>query len=82
VSAELMKTTTAALDDQVPGVNVPSSHLIYYVIALAVAGIIHEIGHALAATRCGTLARSHTTECMRSLCLPLLHATGAARTCR
>lgn len=40
----------AVLTPVVPGVNVPSSHLAYYMIALAVAGVIHEIGHALAAT--------------------------------
>ncbi len=36
---------------QIPGVNVPTSHLGYYVFALLVAGILHEFGHAFAAVR-------------------------------
>jgi S2P endopeptidase len=33
----------------IPGVNVPTSHLGYYVLALLVAGVLHEFGHAFAA---------------------------------
>lgn len=33
----------------IPGVNVPTSHLGYYVFALLVAGVLHEFGHAFAA---------------------------------
>eukprot|EP00124_Ichthyophonus_hoferi_P003921 Ihof_evm4s380 gene=Ihof_evmTU4s380 len=34
----------------IPGINVPSSHLVYFFIALILNGFIHEMGHALAAT--------------------------------
>lgn len=54
--------TNVSVRVQVPGVNVPSSHLAYYMIALAVAGVIHEIGHALAATRCRTTAYHNKGE--------------------
>jgi len=33
----------------IPGVNVPTSHLGYYVMALLIAGVLHEFGHAFAA---------------------------------
>ncbi|CAG8692923.1 881_t:CDS:2, partial [Funneliformis caledonium] len=33
----------------IPGVTLPISHLIYYLIALLVCGILHEAGHAVAA---------------------------------
>eukprot|EP00026_Physarum_polycephalum_P005879 Phypoly_transcript_05918.p1 GENE.Phypoly_transcript_05918~~Phypoly_transcript_05918.p1 ORF type:complete len:585 (+),score=99.29 Phypoly_transcript_05918:109-1863(+) len=33
----------------IPGVNVPTSHMGYYVFALLAAGILHEFGHAFAA---------------------------------
>ncbi|RIA99388.1 hypothetical protein C1645_747571 [Glomus cerebriforme] len=33
----------------IPGVTLPTSHLIYYLIALFICGIIHEAGHAIAA---------------------------------
>lgn len=36
---------------KIPGVNIPTSQLGYYFVALAFSGIIHEIGHALATTR-------------------------------
>ncbi len=36
---------------KIPGVNVPTSHLGYYFVALIVSGVFHELGHALAATR-------------------------------
>ncbi|CAB4416729.1 unnamed protein product [Rhizophagus irregularis] len=35
----------------IPGVTLPTSHLIYYLIALLICGIIHEAGHAIAAYR-------------------------------
>ncbi|CAI2166421.1 13328_t:CDS:2 [Funneliformis geosporum] len=35
----------------IPGVTLPISHLIYYLIALLVCGILHEAGHAVAAFR-------------------------------
>lgn len=34
-----------------PGINLPLSHIIYYFSTLFMAGIVHEIGHALAAVR-------------------------------
>jgi hypothetical protein len=71
---------------QVPGVNVPSSHLAYYMIALAVAGVIHEIGHALAATRCRNTAYHKKGEGVVNTDLigvSVVHAGScAARTCR
>jgi hypothetical protein len=36
---------------KVPGVNLPMSQLGNYMTALAVGGILHELGHALAAGR-------------------------------
>lgn len=35
---------------EVPGVNLPSSDLLYYFVALLFSGIFHEFGHALAGT--------------------------------
>ncbi|KAF8976671.1 hypothetical protein BGZ46_008063, partial [Entomortierella lignicola] len=35
----------------IPGVTLPLSHLPYYLIALLVAGVFHEAGHAIAAAR-------------------------------
>ncbi|PAA48240.1 hypothetical protein BOX15_Mlig015877g2 [Macrostomum lignano] len=35
----------------VPGVNLPSNHLPYYLGALLLCGIFHEFGHAVAAAR-------------------------------
>ncbi|XP_028391704.1 membrane-bound transcription factor site-2 protease-like [Dendronephthya gigantea] len=34
-----------------PGVNLPWSHIVYYLVTLTLAGIVHEVGHALAAVR-------------------------------
>ncbi|EDO41093.1 predicted protein [Nematostella vectensis] len=34
-----------------PGVNLPWSQLMYYLITLAVSGVFHEMGHAVAAVR-------------------------------
>lgn len=36
---------------QIPGVNVPSSHIGYYLVALVVSGVLHEFGHGIAASR-------------------------------
>lgn len=36
---------------QVPGVNLPTSQLGYFFTALLLSGIIHELGHAVAALR-------------------------------
>ena len=35
----------------VPGVNLPIDDIGYLAIAILLAGILHEIGHAIAATR-------------------------------
>ncbi|XP_068200100.1 membrane-bound transcription factor site-2 protease isoform X2 [Antennarius striatus] len=40
-----------ALQVVVPGVNLPSSQLAYFFIALLLSGVIHELGHAVAALR-------------------------------
>ncbi|XP_049605011.1 membrane-bound transcription factor site-2 protease [Syngnathus scovelli] len=40
-----------ALQVVVPGVNLPTSHLAYFFLALLLSGIIHELGHAVAALR-------------------------------
>ena len=34
-----------------PGVNLPWSHIVYYLVTLTLSGIVHEVGHALAAVR-------------------------------
>ena len=34
---------------KVPGVNLPTSQLGYYLLTLLVCGIFHELGHAIAA---------------------------------
>ena len=36
---------------QMPGVNLPASQVSYYLLTLLVCGILHEIGHAIAAVR-------------------------------
>lgn len=36
---------------QVPGVNLPTNQLGYFFLALLLSGIIHELGHAVAALR-------------------------------
>ena len=36
---------------QVPGVNLPTSQLVYFFSALLLSGVIHELGHAVAALR-------------------------------
>eukprot|EP00066_Takifugu_rubripes_P017116 XP_011606382.1 PREDICTED: membrane-bound transcription factor site-2 protease isoform X1 [Takifugu rubripes] len=40
-----------ALQVVVPGVNIPTSQLAYFFIALLLSGVIHELGHAVAALR-------------------------------
>lgn len=35
-----------------PGVNVPWSQVLYYLITLTVSGVFHEFGHAISAVRC------------------------------
>uniref|UniRef100_A0A3Q1JDW5 Membrane-bound transcription factor site-2 protease n=1 Tax=Anabas testudineus TaxID=64144 RepID=A0A3Q1JDW5_ANATE len=40
-----------ALQVVVPGVNLPTSQLAYFFIALLLSGVIHELGHAVAALR-------------------------------
>jgi S2P endopeptidase len=43
--------------DQIPGVNVPTTQLWYFFIALLFSGIFHEIGHAIAAVSEGRSVR-------------------------
>ncbi|XP_062415276.1 membrane-bound transcription factor site-2 protease isoform X1 [Pungitius pungitius] len=40
-----------ALQVVIPGVNLPTSQLAYFFIALLLSGVIHELGHAVAALR-------------------------------
>uniref|UniRef100_A0A3Q3W0C1 Membrane-bound transcription factor site-2 protease n=1 Tax=Mola mola TaxID=94237 RepID=A0A3Q3W0C1_MOLML len=40
-----------ALQVVVPGVNLPTSQLAYFFIALLLSGVVHELGHAVAALR-------------------------------
>ena len=40
-----------ALQPVLPGVNLPKSEWLYYVITLAICTAFHEAGHALAAVR-------------------------------
>jgi S2P endopeptidase len=42
---------------QIPGVNVPTTQLWYFFIALLVSGVFHEIGHAIAAVSEGRTVR-------------------------
>ena len=36
---------------QMPGVNLPMNQIVYYLLTLLVCGMLHEIGHAVAAVR-------------------------------
>jgi hypothetical protein len=36
---------------QMPGVNLPVSQIWYYMLTLLICGILHEVGHAIAAVR-------------------------------
>uniref|UniRef100_A0A3P9LMQ1 Membrane-bound transcription factor site-2 protease n=1 Tax=Oryzias latipes TaxID=8090 RepID=A0A3P9LMQ1_ORYLA len=40
-----------ALQVVVPGVNLPTSQLVYFFTALLLSGVVHELGHAVAALR-------------------------------
>lgn len=37
--------------EQVPGVNLPISQLTYFFSAILISGVIHEVGHGVAAVR-------------------------------
>uniref|UniRef100_A0A3B3B4S0 Membrane-bound transcription factor site-2 protease n=1 Tax=Oryzias melastigma TaxID=30732 RepID=A0A3B3B4S0_ORYME len=43
--------TQQALQVVVPGVNLPTSQLVYFFTALLLSGVVHELGHAVAALR-------------------------------
>uniref|UniRef100_A0A8C6SJF1 Membrane-bound transcription factor site-2 protease n=1 Tax=Neogobius melanostomus TaxID=47308 RepID=A0A8C6SJF1_9GOBI len=47
----LFNLFTSLFSVQVPGVNLPTSQLAYFFIALLLSGVIHELGHAVAALR-------------------------------
>lgn len=49
------KNEEAILQPVVPGVNLPSTDLPYYLITLLVCTIVHETGHALASVRYNNL---------------------------
>lgn len=34
-----------------PGINLPMSQIVYYMLTLFVCGVLHEVGHAIAAVR-------------------------------
>ncbi|XP_031569993.1 membrane-bound transcription factor site-2 protease-like [Actinia tenebrosa] len=56
LSLTLYKAFTKEAPEQIltpvmPGVNLPWSQILYYLITLAISGIYHEIGHAIAAVR-------------------------------
>ena len=36
---------------KMPGVNLPMSQIYYYLLTLLVCGVLHEVGHAIAAVR-------------------------------
>lgn len=36
---------------QMPGVNVPWSQVLYYLVTLTISGVFHEFGHAISAVR-------------------------------
>jgi len=44
-----MEPEEQPLTPVIPGFNLPNSHLLYYFFALTVSGILHEMGHAMAA---------------------------------
>ncbi|KJE96891.1 hypothetical protein CAOG_007143 [Capsaspora owczarzaki ATCC 30864] len=45
----ILESDVQMLSPVIPGVNVPTNHLAYYFLALAISGFCHEAGHALAA---------------------------------
>eukprot|EP01135_Chromosphaera_perkinsii_P001352 Nk52_evm79s164 gene=Nk52_evmTU79s164 len=47
----------AAFTALIPGVNLPTSHVLYYFLAILLNAILHEIGHALAAIVAGVPVR-------------------------
>jgi S2P endopeptidase len=50
-AAAAVVTVAPVLTPIVPGANVPLSHLIHYFLALLIAGVLHEFGHAIAAIK-------------------------------
>ena len=48
----LSTQTQPLLQPVVPGLNLPASHLAHYILALLLASLYHEAGHALAAFNC------------------------------
>ena len=36
---------------QMPGVNLPMSEIVYYLLTLFICAVFHEVGHAVAAVR-------------------------------
>ena len=47
------KGESVALQAVIPGVNLPFSQLLFYVMSIVLASVFHEIGHALAASAAG-----------------------------
>ena len=46
------QSSQPVLQPVVPGVNLPPSHLLHYLLALLLASVVHEAGHAVAAFNC------------------------------
>ncbi|UYV67333.1 MBTPS2 [Cordylochernes scorpioides] len=44
-------TQEAVLQPVLPGINLPLSHMFYYLAAIPICSIFHELGHAIAAAR-------------------------------
>ncbi|KAI8498651.1 Membrane-bound transcription factor site-2 protease [Branchiostoma belcheri] len=50
-SRALEERTQQILVPVMPGVNLPWSHMVYFAATLLLAGVLHELGHAIAAIR-------------------------------
>jgi hypothetical protein len=62
---------------QLPGVNLPISHVFYFVLAIGLNAVAHELGHAVAAVWC---ASPLMHRWLSSIPLPMarLSASGAS----
>lgn len=44
----LARVENIRIDLMLPGVNLPINEIVYYILALAISSVIHELGHAMA----------------------------------
>ena len=51
-SSQSSQTSQPLIQPVLPGVNLPPSHLLHYLLALLLASLYHEAGHAVAAFNC------------------------------